>query len=181
MKYAAILLIVSGALQAGGAHARQCGDGRIAGVPDALAEPSNNMECNLWGRAFCRAAENRDLGMEALEAAEDVNNYLRQRMKPTGSHRGTDWSPLARQATIFAFQRPELVPGTIYYYSIYSCGTIKHAGQLDPEAASTASGVFEQAAADCMNQNPPEGLGFPNSSLRECLRSGFSQAFDVVE
>lgn len=163
------------------AQARTCGDGGLSGGVNTNAEPSQIMECQLWGRAFCRAAENRDLSMDQQESGSEVSSYLQRRMASTGSHlhRTVNWDPLANQAAAAAFALPDMVPGSLYYYAMYSCGIVKQLPELPAKRRSPVHQAFEAGAAECLQNHPPEGLGFPNPGLKECMRTGYSAALDA--
>ena len=163
------------------AQARTCGDGGLSGGVNNNSEPSQIMECQLWGRAFCRAAENRDLSMNQEESGREVSSYLQRRMASTGSHlhRTVNWDPLAHQAAAAAFALPDMVPGSLYYYASYSCGIVKQLPSIAPERRGPVHQAFEAGAAHCLENNPPEGLGFPNPGLKDCIRTRYSQALDA--
>lgn len=160
------------------AQARDCGDGAISGGLNTNAEAGEIMECRLWGRAFCRAAENRDFNMNQQEAGDEVSKYLKRRMAATGSHLSANWDPLAHQAAAAAFALNDLVPGSLYYYAMYSCGIIKQLGQQPQKRRASIHQAFEQGASQCLQDNPPEGSGFPNPDLKECMRESYNRALD---
>ena len=155
---------------------RSCGNGGISGGQDVDSDPLELMECRLWARAFCRAAENREFGFNEDDAAGEVSDYLRKRIATTGTNYRMNWSPLARQAANYAFRREDLHPGSLYYYAAYSCGMIKQSADMSDTERDAFALRYEQGAAECLQAHPPVGIGFPNGELRDCMRQMYSAA-----
>jgi hypothetical protein len=158
--------LVAGAAQATSCPRLNTGAGQLSST-----DPEINQGCMLSARIYCHLGEKRDDHLEPQEGIRLLRLSLED--PKTGSHVRANWSsgPAARLlqgAADYAWAHPSQPPWSLYYYSVFACGTARFASADGGDAAAVAA-KYEASAQKCLTDFPATGSGHGNDGLRACL------------
>ena len=162
----AIAVAAALAVASGSANAYyDCKTGSPGGSTNPKSHPEEVIQCQILGRAFCIAEEDRIAKHDVKYATDRAAEWMNDLGK-TGSHAREDNRKLVAGIASYVYAREPMLPWTAYWSSVYSCGFNNRA---PPAQAGALRPKWDKASAECTKKFPGAGDGSENQPLRDCL------------